>query len=160
MLNFKTLRALSMVDGWDLLLRGMVLVPLGLAVGARGLLPSAVAALRERLSFDRAALYPHLMGYVLLLPPAISRMVVGFMLLDQRDDHTLPALWVTPLPLTGYLIYRRAVPMLLRRSTAALKATLAERAATARPCAWRFRPGGHSGPWFAPAHDPPAVARC
>ena len=54
------------------------------------------------------------MSYVLLLlPPAICGMVVGFILLDQRDDHTLTALRVTPLPLTGYLVYRLAAPMLL-----------------------------------------------
>jgi fluoroquinolone transport system permease protein len=118
MVNFKTLRALSTLDaisvGRDSLLRGMVLVPLGLAVAARWLLPPAIAALAGRLPFDLAALYPHLMSYVLLLlPPAICGMVVGFILLDQRDDHTLTALRVTPLPLTGYLIYRLAAPMLL-----------------------------------------------
>lgn len=118
MVNFKTLRALSTVDalsvGRDSLLRGMVLVPLGLAVAARWLLPPAVAALNERLPFDLVALYPQLMSYVLLLlPPAICGMVVGFILLDQRDDHTLTALRVTPLPLTGYLVYRLAAPMLL-----------------------------------------------
>jgi fluoroquinolone transport system permease protein len=116
--NFKTLRALSAVDaisvGRDSLLRGMVLVPLGLAVAARWLLPPVVATLSGRLPFDLAALYPHLMSYVLLLlPPAVCGMVVGFILLDQRDDHTLTALRVTPLPLIGYLIYRLATPMLL-----------------------------------------------
>ena len=118
MMTFKTLRALSTVDaisvGRDSLLRGMVLVPLGLALTARWVLPLAVAALSERLPFDLAALYPQLMSYVLLLlPPVICGMVVGFILLDQRDDHTLTAMQVTPLPLTGYLIYRLAAPMLL-----------------------------------------------
>ncbi len=118
MITIKTLRALSTVDaisvGRDSLLRGMVLVPLGLAVAARWLLPPVIALLNPRLPFDLAALYPHLMSYVLLLlPPAICGMVVGFILLDQRDDHTLTALRVTPLPLTGYLVYRLAGPMLL-----------------------------------------------
>ena len=118
MVNLKILRALSTVDaisvGRDSLLRGMVLVPLGLAVGARWLLPPAIALLNPRLPFDLAALYPQLMSYVLLLlPPGICGMVVGFILLDQRDDHTLTALRVTPLPLTGYLVYRLTAPMLL-----------------------------------------------
>jgi fluoroquinolone transport system permease protein len=118
MVNFKTLRALSTVDalsvGRDSLLRGMVLVPLGLAVGARWLLPPVITLLNPRLPFDLAALYPQWMSYVLLLlPPTICGMVVGFILLDQRDDHTLTALRVTPLPLTAYLVYRLAAPMLL-----------------------------------------------
>ena len=37
--------------------------------------------------------------------------VVGFLLLDQRDDRTLTALQVTPLTVQGYLAYRIAVPM-------------------------------------------------
>src|SRR5690606_7803842 len=46
-----------------------------------------------------AAFYPQLVGYVLLL------------LLDQRDEHTLRPLLVTPLPLRSYLAYRLALPL-------------------------------------------------
>jgi fluoroquinolone transport system permease protein len=57
--------------------------------------------------------YPPLMGYMLLmLTPLLVGVVVGFLLLDQRDDQTLVALQVTPLTLSGYLVYRLATPML------------------------------------------------
>jgi fluoroquinolone transport system permease protein len=39
--------------------------------------------------------------------------IIGFLVLDQRDDHTITALQVTPLTLSGYLGYRVAVPTLL-----------------------------------------------
>jgi fluoroquinolone transport system permease protein len=89
-----------------------VLVPLGLAVAARWLFPPAIERLSSLLPFDLQTLYPQLMGYVLLLlAPVICGAVVGFMLLDQRDDNTLTALRVTPLPIASYLTYRLAMPM-------------------------------------------------
>jgi fluoroquinolone transport system permease protein len=117
-MNLKTLRALSAADALsvsrDTLLRGMVVVPLGLAVAARWLFPPAVASAGALLPFDVQALYPQLMSYVLLLlAPTICGMVVGFVLLDQRDDRTLTALQVTPLPLNSYIAYRLSAPMLL-----------------------------------------------
>lgn len=116
MISFRTLRALSAVDALsvsrDTLLRGIVVVPLGLAVAARWLFPPVIERVSRLLPFDLQALYPQLMGYVLLLlAPAICGAVVGFMLLDQRDDNTLIALQVTPLPITSYLAYRLAMPM-------------------------------------------------
>jgi hypothetical protein len=39
--------------------------------------------------------------------------VLGFLLLDQRDDNTLTALQVTPLSLNGYLAYRISLPLLV-----------------------------------------------
>ena len=118
MLNLKALRALGVVDALnvsrDTLLRGMVIVPLGLAAAARWLLPLFVGQASTLLHIDVQSFYPKFISYVLLLlAPAICGMVVGFILLDQRDDHTLAALQVTPLPLTTYLGYRLAVPMLL-----------------------------------------------
>jgi fluoroquinolone transport system permease protein len=118
MISLKTLRALSAVDALsvsrDSLLRGIVVVPLGLAVAARWLFPPAVERMSRLLPFDLQALYPQLMGYVLLLlAPVICGAVVGFMLLDQRDDHTLTALQVTPLPIASYLTYRLAMPVVV-----------------------------------------------
>jgi fluoroquinolone transport system permease protein len=36
------------------------------------------------------------MSFVLLMTPMLAGIVVGFLLLDQRDDQTLTALQVTP----------------------------------------------------------------
>jgi fluoroquinolone transport system permease protein len=46
------------------------------------------------------------MSFLVVVMPALVGMVIGFLLLDQRDDQTLAALQVTPLTLNGYLIYR------------------------------------------------------
>ncbi len=70
---------------------------------------------------ELAWLQPLLAGYVVVaLAPLLAGAVVGFLLLDQRDDRTLLALRVTPLPLGAYLAYRLAAP-----TVAALAATLA-----------------------------------
>jgi fluoroquinolone transport system permease protein len=51
--------------------------------------------------------------------------VVGFLLLDQRDDQTLPALLVTPMSLGDYLVYRLPVPTLLAVPLATLAYAIA-----------------------------------
>jgi fluoroquinolone transport system permease protein len=45
--------------------------------------------------------------------PGIVGMVVGFLLLDEQDAHTLTALRVTPLSMRRYLAYRVTVPLLV-----------------------------------------------
>jgi fluoroquinolone transport system permease protein len=40
-------------------------------------------------------------------------MVIGFLLLDERDARTLAALRVTPLSMRRYLAYRAALPLLV-----------------------------------------------
>ena len=118
MISLKTLRTLSTMDALsvsrDTLLRGMVIVPLILAIATRWLFPPAIERAGALLPFDVQSIYPQFTSYVLLLlAPTICGMVVGFALLDQRDDHTLTALQVTPLPLGVYLTYRLATPILL-----------------------------------------------
>lgn len=118
MLDLKTLRALGAVDAAsvarDGLLRWLLPLPLLLAAALRWLLPPVLARLAALVGIDLARYYAPLMGYVLLaIAPTICGMLVGFLLLDQRDDRTLLAMRVTPLPLAGYLAYRLALPMLL-----------------------------------------------
>ena len=43
------------------------------------------------------------MGGYLMTAPGIVGMVVGFLLLDERDERTLSALRVTPLSMRRYL---------------------------------------------------------
>jgi len=116
------LRSLGPVDvrsvGRDAMLRWMTLLPFVVAAAMRWLLPPIVAYVDGLIPLDLAAVYPALMGYLfLLLVPYFWGVVVGFLLLDQRDDGTLMALQVTPLPLNSYLVYRLAMPMLLSAVT-------------------------------------------
>ncbi|HEU4326355.1 MAG TPA: hypothetical protein VFS21_24655 [Roseiflexaceae bacterium] len=112
------LRALGAADaagvGRDPLLRVMVLLPLGVALAARWLLPAPLARAGALLGVDLLPFYAPVISYaLLLLAPSVCGMVVGFLLLDQRDDRTLLALRVTPLPPAAYLAYRLGAPTLL-----------------------------------------------
>ena len=108
------LRSLTLADirnvNRDSLLRLMLLYPLVMAVVLRWLLPFMAAGLAE--VFDVRPYWGVLTSFFgTLLIPQLFGYVIGFMLLDERDDGTLTALRVTPLSLNRYLFYKLAVPV-------------------------------------------------
>ena len=113
----RAIRALGPIDAQsvrrDSLLRWMVVIPLFVTALLRWGVPALAARVTAQFGFDLAPYYPLVMGLILLMTPILFGVVIGFLLLDQRDDHTLTALQVTPLTLNGYLLYRVAGPMLL-----------------------------------------------
>jgi fluoroquinolone transport system permease protein len=111
-------RALAEIDivnvRRDALLRWVAALPLLIALAARFILPIILARLEETFLFKLGGYYPMVVGYALLItPPMLCGMVIGFLLLDERDDGTLLALRVTPLPPGGYLAWRILSPVLL-----------------------------------------------
>lgn len=114
----RTLKSLGPIDlasvRRDPLLRWMIFMPIVMAVLIRLAVEALTQTSLERMNFDLTPYYPVIASYFLvLLVPFIFGVVIGFLLLDERDDQTLIALQVTPLPLTSYLVYRIAVPALL-----------------------------------------------
>ncbi|MCZ6915583.1 MAG: hypothetical protein O7I93_02300 [Gemmatimonadetes bacterium] len=97
----------------DPLLRWLVVYPIFLGVMIRFGVPWMTPRLVGRFGFDLEAYSWLLMSFMLLTTPIIAGVVIGFLLLDQRDDHTLTALQVTPLTLKGYLVYRTTTPIML-----------------------------------------------
>ena len=65
------------------------------------------------------------MSFLPLVAAGMTGTVVGFLLLDQRDDQTFTALMVTPLSLGDYLRYRLSGLMLLSAMFGALMVPLA-----------------------------------
>jgi len=73
-----------------------------------GVLPSDTIAL------SLADVYPMLVAFFALFEGALLvGGIFGFMLLDEKDDHTIQAMLVTPVPLRQYLLYRVLAPVLL-----------------------------------------------
>jgi fluoroquinolone transport system permease protein len=98
--------------GRDSLLRWILVLPLGVALGARLVLPTFLERLSTALGVDLLQHYAALVGVELLVfAPALAGMVVGFLLLDQRDDRSLLALLVSPLPVSVFIVYRLAMPV-------------------------------------------------
>lgn len=98
----------------DPLLRWVVAIPLLIAMAARAVLPPLLARLEARVNLPLATYYDPIMGVaLLLLVPMLVGMVTGFLLLDQRDDRTIAAVQVTPLPLRTYVAFRLAAPMVI-----------------------------------------------
>ncbi len=97
----------------DSLLAWMIIIPIFEALLIRWLLPPIENWMTVRFDLDLKLYYPLIMSYIVLICPVFFGVVIGFLLLDERDDHTLTALQVTPLPMTGYLAYRLFVPIII-----------------------------------------------
>jgi fluoroquinolone transport system permease protein len=125
----RAFRALGPVDVYsvqrDSLLRWLVFLPLVIVIAIRIAVPAATILLWERLSFDLRPYYDLIASFLYLIMPLLVGMVLGFLLLDQRDDQTLMALQVTPLSLNGYLTYRISLPLLVSFSTTLIMVPLA-----------------------------------
>lgn len=110
-------KALGPLDGRnirrDSMLRWLLLMPLILALSFRWLLPWATNYLTLNYGFDLRPYIPLIYSFLVLMCPSMYGLVIGFLLLDERDDRTLAALQVTPLGLTNYAFYRIGLPMLL-----------------------------------------------
>lgn len=114
----KLIKSLGPIDlrnvGRDGLLPWMVALPVITALIIRWGVPPIANAVLDRYGFDLVPYYPVILGYFfILMTPMTFGALIGFLLLDERDDDTLTALQVTPLTLNSYLAYRIAVPMAL-----------------------------------------------
>jgi fluoroquinolone transport system permease protein len=98
-------------DPW---LKFLIAIPLVVAFLARVFYPEVFRWVSELIEIDTMQFYEALMGFVMLITvPNCVGGVVGFLLLDQKDDGTLLSIQVTPFSLRGYLAYRLLVPMLV-----------------------------------------------
>jgi fluoroquinolone transport system permease protein len=97
----------------DALLVWIPLLPLIMTLALRfGVTPLASLMLRQ-FDLDLTPYYPLLLSMFVLLVPSTVGMIVGFLLLDERDEQTLAALMVTPMSNTSYLTYRIGVPLVI-----------------------------------------------
>lgn len=92
----------------------MIFIPIVLALLIRWGVPPLTARLIEQYNFNLAEYYPVILAYLFIgMSPMTFGVVIGFLLVDEKDDNTLTALQVTPLPLSNYLVYRVAIPIIL-----------------------------------------------
>jgi fluoroquinolone transport system permease protein len=112
----KAIKGLGMTDlktiQRDSFLGYLIILPIVYALLIRWLTPLAADAFVN--FFDLTLYYPLIVSFVIVvITPMLMGTAIGFLLLDERDERTLTALLVTPLPLTVYLVYRIAIPTIL-----------------------------------------------
>jgi len=56
---------------------------------------------------------PLILMFILNMGPLLTGMISGLLLVDEADDHVIPALAVTPPGKNGFLFYRLASPFIL-----------------------------------------------
>lgn len=109
---FAVLRELSGAE-WrsirrDSMLRGMLVLLFVLALLSRWLVPWV----SQQFDLDLAPHYPLIMGgLIVFLAPVLVGFIVGMVLLDERDEGTLQAISVTPLPMSRYLAWKLTMPV-------------------------------------------------
>ncbi|MEX2285222.1 MAG: hypothetical protein WEE89_22235 [Gemmatimonadota bacterium] len=123
------LRSLAPIDARnvarDSLLRWLAVFTPAFGLLFRFAVPPVADMVHQKFGFDLVAYYPLLMSFLPLVAAGMTGTVVGFLLLDQRDDQTLMALMVTPLSLRDYLQYRLGGLMLLSAVFGALMVPMA-----------------------------------
>lgn len=98
----------------DSLLIYMLIIPPIMVLAVRLLVPWLTGRLAESFGFDLVPYYPMLLSFFFVLQlPLLFGLLVGLLILDERDDDTLTALRVTPISMTGYALYRGGAAALL-----------------------------------------------
>ena len=65
----------------------------------------------ERIASSLSEYYPLIVAYFAIFQGAlIGGTIFGFMLLNEKDDNTLTAMLVTPVPMERYMLYRIVAP--------------------------------------------------
>jgi fluoroquinolone transport system permease protein len=98
----------------DSFLIGMIFYPIFTAIIVRLATPPLTQLLAEQAQFDLIPYYPVIVGYFqMILTPVLAGVCVGFLLIDERDNNTIKALLVTPMPLNFFVLYRVVLAMLI-----------------------------------------------
>lgn len=113
--------------GRDQTLALMLALGVVLAVAMRYLLPLIDATLAERGVLPNATLdarlsdaFPMLVTFLGFFNGAqLPGVIFGFLLLEEKDQRTLPAIEVSPTPIDRYLVCRLALPAVLAFITSA-----------------------------------------
>lgn len=96
----------------DSLMQFMLVYPILLGLAMRWMIPWVTAGLMD--TFDITPYHLFLASFFgLMVLPDLAGSLIGLLLLDDRDENTLTALLVTPMPITSYVLYRIITPTLI-----------------------------------------------
>ncbi|WP_338749254.1 hypothetical protein [Bacillus sp. FJAT-52991] len=87
--------------------------PFLLIIFTRFGIPLINEELQRHLNWELTNFYPLIVSFTMLLIPLMTGVIIGFMMLDERDESIIHYFAVTPLTKTGYFQYRLAIPITL-----------------------------------------------
>lgn len=131
------------------MLLGALIAPAAVGI----LMPVILPPIGDLVGVPLRPLTPEIVGYtIVVLLPVLFGVLIGFLLLDSRDEGTLAVLRVAPVPLWQVLIVRLVAPTLLSIVVTAL--VLAAFEPPLRPLGWGGRLltallAAGLAPWFA-----------
>lgn len=96
----------------DPMLEVLLYAPLVILGLLRFGLPPLERLLLSATSFDLGPHYPFIFSLIPMLMPLMVGMVVGFILLDERDEDILTAVAVSSVSPSSYLLYKILLPLL------------------------------------------------
>lgn len=109
---FKTLGPIDLRNvRRDSLLAWMPVIPLAMALLLRIGTPALGTFLYERWGFALEPYYPLIASSFLVIAPSFVGLIVGFLLLDERDEQMLQAFLITPVRMESILFYRMSMPL-------------------------------------------------
>ena len=97
----------------DPMLPWMMLFPLVIAMAIRFGLPGLQQWVLAQYQIDIMQYAPLMQSVLVLMSPLVIGMIIGFLLLDQKDENSLSAIALTPASLVGYLFKKMALPLIL-----------------------------------------------
>lgn len=121
----------------DPMLLSFLFIPLILLIVLRFGVPLATGFVQEQFQFDLVPHYVFIVSFIVLVNPLILGMLVGFMILDERDEDILTYFAVTPLSKSGYLLFRIVSPVVVSFGFAFLMVGLS---GLMDPAYWRLTP--------------------
>lgn len=92
----------------DQLMFFLMILPLLFAVGIRLGIPPLRDFILSKTDFDLTEYYQLITVMFMIMGPAMFGWVVGFLILDEKDERVLSYIAVTPLSRSGYTLYKIA----------------------------------------------------
>ncbi|MFZ5642269.1 MAG: hypothetical protein ACOY46_01615 [Bacillota bacterium] len=97
----------------DPMLLMVLIAPVLITALLKAGLPYAASIAWNKLAFDLTVHYPFILSVSILFIPMMVGMLVGFIILEDKDDNLLEYFAVTPVSKAGYLLYRITIPVVL-----------------------------------------------
>lgn len=97
----------------DTMLFFILVSPFFIGIAFKILIPWVTIMLKQNLDFNLVDHYHFIMAFIIMLIPLMLGMMIGFVILEDRDQGILSYFAVTPLSKFNYLAYRLIISIVV-----------------------------------------------